>query len=84
MKQVKEERWVIDFEKSDLIKLRSNQEPNQVQSEPFNSKAEASRQFKKVLNKKLKNLIKESEFIKQELDYCNSTLSKLEDIVSEE
>jgi len=78
MKQTKTERWVIDFEKSALVKLRSNQEPTTVQSEVFNSKIEAREHFKKILNKKLKNLVRESEFLKQELEYCNTALSELQ------
>jgi hypothetical protein len=75
----KEERWVIDFEKSEVVKLRANKEQGITQSSLiFASKEAGLEEFKRLLKKKVLQLQKDLEFVKEELTHTQQTLLNLD------
>lgn len=77
-KKKKIERWVIDYEKAIVEKLRANTEPHSTQSVTFESKEEAVLELRKTLSKYHKRLLKDIEFAQLELTFFEKALANLD------
>jgi len=77
-KKKKIERWVIDFEKAKVMKLRANKEPDVTQSNLFECKDSAILELRSTIIKKQKQLIRDIEFSRMELLFFEKALKELD------